>query len=415
MLMIDELVRLCLNCQNPQCVKGCPAHNNIPKIINLIKTNQFETAYNENLKTSVLPGICSRLCEHSEQCEGSCIKKRSPKFNYQPVPISSIEMFLASKFHNEIYLLDLSCKHLHVAIIGSGIAGLSAAFNLARRGAKVEIFEKTQEIGGVVKSLIPTFRFDDQIFHDYQKNLVKFDIEVYYEKELGVNLFFEDLVNYNYCLFAMGTMQNNRIFELTHPQVLLATEVLLALKKGVFKLKSQKALIIGAGNVAMDVARALQRINIDSTIVYRRTMAFSPSSKAEIEVAKAENVKFLELRSPSKIIFDKAEVKGLEVQVMKMTNHLDQSGRPVFEKTDHFELLEADLIIEAIGSKPDYNYLRKTLPELLEQSNSNLSYRNYQKYYLLGDYANGASTIVKAMSSALQATNKIIEIEEVKQ
>lgn len=411
--MLEELTNHCLQCKKPKCVIGCPVHNDIPTIIKLISEGKLEEAYDLNLKTSVFPYICGYLCPHEKQCEGHCIRG----IKGDSVKIGTIERTLASRFQNEIKMVDRQLTGVNIAIIGGGVSGMACALDLTRHGASVTIFESREKIGGAVTDSIPNFRFDDSIFSYIIKNMQSLGIIINYNTTLGSNLFLQDLKDFDYQVFALGTTKSRSNFNEPHEYILDGINFLSLVKLNKYKINSKKALVIGAGNVAMDVARTLARKKVDTTIVYRRTLSHSPALETEIALAVADGVKFLELASPIKPIIENKILKGLSFEKMELLDELDSSNRPKIRGTNRFEIIEADLIVEAIGSQPNYDYFQDKLPEIFENGwisrDTNLSYGHFENFFFIGDFMNGATTVVNAMKSGLDAAQKILEIEGV--
>lgn len=176
----------CLNCKTKPCSKGCPLGNNIPEVISLIKQQNYEQAYEELTKTTVLPAICGRICPHMSQCMGKCVKGIKEK----PISIGQIETFIADMAINENWKLTKSATNSSkkIAVIGSGPAGLTCAAFLARKGYDVTIYEKAKQLGGLLRYGIPEFRLDRQILDNSINKIIELGINVKCEMELGRNL-----------------------------------------------------------------------------------------------------------------------------------------------------------------------------------------------------------------------------------
>ena len=196
MEQINKKANYCLNCKAKPCSnKGCPLHNDIPKFISYIKEEEYIKAYKVLCETTVLPGVCGRICPHKKQCEGSCVRG----IKGEPVSIGELEAFvfdnmvkqnitLRDVWKDEIDKNRLKNKNKRVAIIGGGPAGLTAAAFLAKEGLSVTIYEKYDYLGGILIHGIPEFRLDKAIVKKTVDNILDLGIEVKYEKELGRNL-----------------------------------------------------------------------------------------------------------------------------------------------------------------------------------------------------------------------------------
>lgn len=203
---INENAGYCLNCSAKPCKnKGCPLSNNIPDFIKLVKENKIKDAYNVLIENTMLGSICGRICPHEKQCEGSCIRG----IKGSSVQIGKLESYvfdeaLKNEYYKEIEKDD-SLKGKNIAIIGSGPAGLNASFFLLKKGATVTIFEKYNEIGGILAHGIPDFRLKKDILNSTIEQIKYLGINIEYGKELGKNISLKDLKkDYDAIFLAIG-------------------------------------------------------------------------------------------------------------------------------------------------------------------------------------------------------------------
>lgn len=263
---IEEKVNYCLNCKIKPCSqKGCPLNNNIPEFIRLVKEESYKEAYQILSETTVLPGICGKICPHMKQCEGSCI--RGIKGN--PVSIGDIEAYIFQKaVENKYELKDVMNKediqkilNKKVAIVGGGPAGLTCAAFLAKVGISVTIYEKYEYLGGLLVHGIPEFRLSKEVVKETIRRILDLGIKVKYRQKLGENLKLEDLENeYDAIFISIGANKSakmnvkgedldgvyggNELLEYnTHPDY-----------------KGKIVSVIGGGNVAMDCSRTIKRL-----------------------------------------------------------------------------------------------------------------------------------------------------------
>lgn len=402
---IKKIAQKCLKCKNPSCVKGCPFNNPIPQLLSLIENNNILEACNLLFSNTNVPYICSNLCDKEKSCYGSCILNKKG----DPVPFYQVEEFLSS-FYNEEILKKSNKINKKALIIGSGVAGLNAAIMLSQEGFNVIIIEKECKIGGVINNSLPKFRFDDSILNTYEKILNALDIEVVLNKEFSKDILFDDLLKYDVCVFAMGTMSSKKNFD-DDRFVIDAIEILSEYKKGIERIKNKKVIVTGGGNVAMDVARTLVRCNNDVTIVYRRDLENAPSSKYEINLAKEEGVKFLECFTPVSLNIEQDILKSVTFEKTILVED-PTSSRKKFEKTGMFENIECDFIIEAIGQNADYNYIKSKLPIMFNEEgwpiNECIMFEN-TLFVCVGDYNLGASSFAKAANHSKQIVRKVVE------
>ena len=263
---IQEKANYCLNCKVKPCsLKIYPLNNNIPDFIKEIKEDNYKEAYKILCQTTVLPGVCGRICPHMKQCQGSCVRG----IKGEPVNIGDLEAFVFDKAIEEnLKLKDYmpqktneELKSKKVAIIGGGPAGLTCSAFLAKEGIQVTIFEKYNYLGGILVHGIPNFRLDQNVVENTVKQILDLGIQVKYEMELGKNLKLEELENQFDAIFLCiganksgkmgvegenlkGVFGGNELLEFnTHPNY-------------IGKIVS----VIGGGNVAMDCARTIKKL-----------------------------------------------------------------------------------------------------------------------------------------------------------
>ena len=263
---IQEKANYCLNCKVKPCsLKGCPLNNNIPDFIKEIKEENYKEAYKILCQTTVLPGVCGRICPHMKQCQGSCVRG----IKGEPVNIGDLEAFVFDKAIEEnLKLKDYmpqktneELKSKKVAIIGGGPAGLTCSAFLAKEGIQVTIFEKYNYLGGILVHGIPNFRLDKNVVENTVKQILDLGVQVKYEMELGKNLKLEELEDQFDAIFLCiganksgkmgvegenlkGVFGGNELLEFnTHPNY-------------IGKIVS----VIGGGNVAMDCARTIKKL-----------------------------------------------------------------------------------------------------------------------------------------------------------
>lgn len=276
---IKEKVNYCLNCKIKPCsIKGCPLENNIPDFIKAVKEENYKQAYEILSQTTVLPGICGKICPHMKQCQGSCVRG----IKGEPVSIGDIENFIFEKAEEENYSLkeamqeaegtdtikaekiSQNSKNLSnkkVAIIGGGPAGLTCAAFLAKDGVKVTIYEKYNYLGGLLVHGIPEFRLPKTRVQETVKRILDLGINVEYNKELGKNLNLEELEKeYDAIFISIGANKSAKMG--------VKGEKLEGVYGGNELLEynmhpdyaDKTVSVIGGGNVAMDCARTIKRL-----------------------------------------------------------------------------------------------------------------------------------------------------------
>ncbi len=214
---INNEANNCLNCKNKPCsTKGCPLGNNIPQFIEQIKQNNYKKAYKILSETTVLQGICGRICPHEKQCQGVCVRGIKGK----PVSIGELE---AATFDEVIEDNDslLNCYQEEmkknktdkkVAVIGGGPTGLTASAFLAKGGIQVTIYEKYDYLGGLLIHGIPEFRLPRKIVQKSVEKILRLGIEVKYNQQLGKDIFIKDLENqYDAIFLSIGANKSSKM------------------------------------------------------------------------------------------------------------------------------------------------------------------------------------------------------------
>lgn len=200
---IEKLANKCLSCKTKPCTKGCPLGNDITEFIKYIKFKEYKNAYDILLNTTVLQSICGRICPHTKQCQGSCIRG----IKEEPVSIGELEAFIGDMAIKEGWKIGKleEDKNKKVAIIGGGPSGITAASYLARRGIEVCIYEKHNELGGLLVHGIPDFRLPRKIIKGVIKKVLDLGIKVVFGKELGKDFSLNELTKkYDAVLLCFG-------------------------------------------------------------------------------------------------------------------------------------------------------------------------------------------------------------------
>lgn len=363
---VTEATR-CLDCPDPQCMKGCPVGINIPGFIKNIQRGNFHDAALVLKETSALPAVCGRVCPQERQCESRCVYLKMKK---PAVAIGYLERFAADteRLSGQSALPPrLAPNGKRVAVVGSGPAGLSFAGDMIKRGYEVTVYEALHEIGGVLKYGIPEFRLPNAVVDVEIEALSKMGVKFIKDCVVGKTLSRDDLFNAGYDgIFVasgaglprfMGIPGENLINVLSSNEYLTRINLMGAGRPGAATPVPEGASIavIGGGNTAMDSVRTARRMGAKrAMIVYRRSEAEMPARLEEVKHAKEEGVEFLTLCNPIEYIGDEnGKVRTMRVQRMEL-GEPDESGRrsPV-PVPDAIDEIPVDVVVVSVGVSPN--------------------------------------------------------------
>lgn len=403
----DKLISSCLKCKKPLCKTKCPSNVDIPLIVRELENNNIDKALDIILENHSIPFICGPLCDQNKQCGAGCVKHL--EF------MKEVETQLGDYFlsNNKYFTLLENKKDVKVAIIGGGVAGASCAYQLLRKGYDVTIFDKENSLGGIVQHYLPNFRYDNSKMINFIERLVSMGLKIEYNKTFGDNLLIEDLNEFKYIVLALGTTKYVNVLP-KDKHVLSAFDILYSYQtnQDLSIYENKSLLVLGGGNVAYDVARCLKRSNAYVKIVYRRDIKNSPASIKEIEIAKKEGIIIEELKSPVELVYENEEFVGVKFEKMELVD--TGETRKSFRGLNEFEVINCDYVIEALGSRCDYQYLKKIKPELFNESNyiKDDYHLNENRIFVCGDYLTGAATFSSASHSGVLTSKIIINKED---
>lgn len=380
----------CLNCKNPLCRKGCPINTPIPLMISSFLNGEIKKAGKMLFENNPLSVVCSIVCNHGDQCQGHCVRG----IKGEPVEISTIENFISSHYLDSMEVEKAPLNGVKVAVVGSGPAGITIAIKMAQLGYDVTMFESKSEIGGVLRYGIPEFRLPKAIIDRYEVLLKKLGVKIKFNITIGKAFGIEELFRDGFKAISIGT-------GVSWPVTLnIKGETLGHVHFGVHFLArpdvyhlGERVVIIGAGNVAMDVARTALRRGVKDVIITVRSDKFN-ASKEEKEYAEIEGAQF---------IFNKQPVEITDEGVLFADTVCDENHR-VISVSDKPELMRADSVMICISQHPSILILTQT--EGLELNERGLvkidenGATSRPGLFAAGDVVRGAKTVVEAAETA---------------
>lgn len=376
----------CLNCKNPLCRKGCPINTPIPLMISSFLNGDIKKAGKMLFENNPLSVVCSIVCNHGDQCQGHCVRG----IKGEPVEISTIENFISSHYLDSMEVEKAPSNGVKVAVVGSGPAGITIAIKMAQLGYDVTMFESKSEIGGVLRYGIPEFRLPKAIIDRYEVLLKKLGVKIKFNITIGKAFGIEELFRDGFKAISIGT-------GVSWPVTLnIKGETLGHVHFGVHYLArpdvyhlGERVIIIGAGNVAMDVARTALRKGVKDVLITVRSDKCN-ASKEEKEYAEIEGAQF---------IYNKQPVEITDEGVLFADTVCDENHR-VISVSDKPELMRADSVMICISQHPSILILTQT--EGLELNERGLvkidenGATSRPGLFAAGDVVRGAKTVVEA-------------------
>ena len=412
MEQIKEKSNYCLNCPIKPCSnKGCPLGNDIPGFINAVKQEDYKKAYEILSETTVLQAICGRICPHTKQCEGSCI--RGIKSN--SVNIGELEAFIGDIAIKENYTISKPStenKNKKIAIVGGGPAGLTASAFLLKKGYSVTLYEKYDYLGGLLVHGIPEFRLPKEIVRQTIQKIIDLGLVVKYNHELGTNIELKQLEkDYDAIFLAFGANITTKMgVEGEELQGVFGGNQLLE-RQNHPDYTNKKVAIIGGGNVAMDCARTIKMLGAQEVkVIYRRAEEQMPAEAKEIEEAKHEGIEFLFQNNIVKIL-GKDKVEQVELIKTELVQKEGETRKVPVNISNSNYVIDMDYIVMALGSEPD-SFVKNLELELNKWGYINIDEKNRtsnSKIFAGGDIAGCKGTVAWAARSGRDAANAIIE------
>ena len=413
--VLDEANR-CLGCKKPLCQQGCPIHTNIPEVIRLLKANQMDEAGRMLFENNPLTTVCALVCNHENQCEGHCVRNRMP--SHDPVHFSIIEDYISTTYANKMTAGPAPKNGMKAAVVGSGPAGLTIAVLLARWGYDVTIFDARDKIGGVMRYGIPNYRLPREVLDAEIASMLALGIDVHVNVNVGDDVTFDELRQQNDALYiALGahTDKKTGIEGEDAEGVISAVEMLREIGDDHMPdFRNKDIVVIGGGNVAMDVCRSAVRLGARKvSCVYRRRQEDMTALPEEVEGAVAEGVELVTLQAPVRI---ETDANGHAVALWtqpQIIGEMDKKGRPAPEKAKRSEKrIAADVVVVAIGQGVETHGFEQTKIAIkrgafVAEASGQID--NMDGVFAGGDCVTGPATVIRAIAAGKVAAANIDE------
>ena len=419
----------CLDCGNPYCEWKCPVHNYIPDWLKLVNEGNIIEAAELCHSTNSLPEVCGRVCPQDRLCEGACTLNDG----FGAVTIGSIEKYITEKAFEMGWKPDLSHRkwtNKKVAIIGAGPAGIACADVLTRSGVKSIVFDKNEEIGGLLTFGIPEFKLEKSVVRRRRKILEEMGVKFKLGKEVGKDISFEELYDdYDAVFLGMGTYTSleGGFNGEKLPGVYKAIDYLISNTKKLLNVgngkteyinfKNKKVVVLGGGDTAMDCNRTAIRQGAKSvTCLYRRDEKNMPGSRREVKNAKEEGVIFNFNVQPIDILGN-TKVEGVKTVETEL-GEPDQNGRRVPISIPGSErIYDADVVIIAFGFRAspapwfeNFNISTQKNGLVIAEEEQEFKFQtSNKKIFSGGDMVRGSDLVVTAIWEGREAAKSIIK------
>lgn len=397
------------------CMRTCPACTDARGYLTAVAERRFRDGVRILKNTYPFPGSLGRVCP--APCESDCSRNIA---HAAPLTIRFIKRFLADYDRSlspeeRVPFLDKAPekKGIKVAVVGAGPAGMTCAWELAKRGYDVTVFEKLGVAGGYLATGIPSYRLPRDVLNDEIQAILDLGVELKLNTAIGRDKSYDELFAEGYRAIFIGVGATKPVKLGCEGEecsgVIPGEDFLEQVNLGMPHKLGKRVAVIGGGNTAIDCARVAKRLGAEVTILYRRTKTEMPADPHEIQDCIDEGIALKVLAAPVKVI-GTGSVSGIECINCRL-GEADASGRrkPVPMKGSEF-MFECDTILTALSRTPDI----PGLPEAVKitkrgtiEAKSDTGATAKEGIFAAGDVSTGAATVVEAIAGAKRAADAI--------
>lgn len=401
MSSIKKEAERCLKCKNALCAAHCPIATPVPLVMELFLNGEINKAGEILFKNNPLSAVTSVICPHERNCTGHCVLNRKSA----PVEFYRVEEYISRFYLETMEIPEIRKNGIKVAVAGAGPAGITMTILLLMNGYEVTLFDSGDDIGGVLRYGIPSFRLPKDLLDMYKDVMLRMGVHFRPNTRIGHNIMVEDLFpdGYKAVFISTGTGRPNKLG--------LIGETLGHVHYAVDYLKSPKAFplghkvaIIGAGNVAIDAARTVIRYGrSDVNILHFMGQEEMTANRDEVEMAQLDGVKFTHYVQAVRIMDD-------AVRCCRVNRISNEDGSVSFEE-NYGEIIDipADSVIIAIGQGPGADMraagVKLTQRGLFEANEWGETAT--PGVFAAGDIVSGPKTVVEAVAFTKKVFSKI--------
>jgi NADPH-dependent glutamate synthase beta subunit-like oxidoreductase len=397
------------------CQMACPAGIDVPTYVTLIGHGRDVEAIEVIRRDNPFPWVCGLVC--TRPCEFMCVRGRIDS----PISIKFLKAFAAERAFSERRYQNPPKhpdKNQKVCVIGAGPAGLTAAYYLALKGYKVKVFEALPMAGGMMMVGIPRYRLPREVIDREVAMIEDLGVEFAFNTRFGQDVSLESLKKDGFEAFFLAVGAHNSFKlgipgEKDFPQVIDAIQLLKAVALGDRHIPGKKVVVIGGGNVAIDVARTCIRLGCEEvTIAYRRTRTEMPADEEEVEQAEEEGVKISFLTVPIEVVGSNGRVQGMKCLRAEMVAREGSDRKSPVPVLGSDYLIEVDAVIPAIGQVVDtecmveFSDLKWTRRSTIDVSMASMETR-MAGVFAAGDAVSGPATVIEAIGGGKKAADSI--------